>query len=61
MSPKEPRKRMETARTLAEALPYMRKFAGQTFVIKFGGHAMGDEALQRNPTKLPARFASSTI
>ena len=50
MSPKEPRdtaKRMETARTLAEALPYMRKFAGQTFVIKFGGHAMGDEALSR--------------
>ena len=32
---------IETARTLAEALPYMRQFAGQTFVIKFGGHAMG--------------------
>ena len=50
MSPKEPRdttKRMETARTLAEALPYMRRFSGQTFVIKFGGHAMGDEALSR--------------
>ncbi len=33
------------ARTLSEALPYMREFAGETFVIKFGGNAMGDEAL----------------
>jgi acetylglutamate kinase len=33
------------ARTLSEALPYMRRFAGSTFVIKYGGHAMGDEAL----------------
>ena len=32
-----------TAKTLAEALPYMRRFAGETFVIKYGGHAMGDE------------------
>ena len=30
------------AETLAEALPYMRRFAGSTFVIKYGGHAMGD-------------------
>ncbi len=35
----------DTARTLSEALPYMRKFAGQTFIIKYGGHAMGDDAL----------------
>jgi len=32
------------ARTLVEALPYMRRFAGKTFVIKYGGHAMGEEA-----------------
>jgi acetylglutamate kinase len=32
-----------TAQTLAEALPYMRRFAGETFVIKYGGHAMGEE------------------
>jgi acetylglutamate kinase len=38
---------MTTARTLAEALPYMRQFAKQTFVIKFGGHAMGDDSLAR--------------
>lgn len=30
---------------LTEALPYMRRYAGKTFVIKYGGHAMGDEAL----------------
>jgi acetylglutamate kinase len=30
---------------LSEALPYMRRYAGKTFVIKYGGHAMGDEKL----------------
>lgn len=33
---------LKTAKTLVEALPYMRKFAGSTFVVKYGGHAMGD-------------------
>ena len=33
------------ARTLSEALPYMRRHSGETFVVKFGGHAMGDEGL----------------
>ena len=32
---------------LVEALPYIRKFRGGTFVIKFGGHAMVDVALKR--------------
>lgn len=36
----------DTARTLTEALPYMHRFARQTFVIKYGGAAMGDDALQ---------------
>ncbi len=27
----------------AEALPYMRRYAGKTIVVKYGGHAMGDE------------------
>ncbi len=35
----------QTAATLIEALPYMRRFAGTTFVIKYGGHAMGSAAL----------------
>ena len=33
------------ARTLSEALPYMRRHSGQTLVIKYGGHAMGDDDL----------------
>jgi len=36
---------LEKARTLSEALPYMRTYAGKTFVIKFGGHAMGNPSL----------------
>lgn len=35
------------ARTLSEALPYMRRYAGETFVIKYGGHAMGDPDLAK--------------
>ncbi len=31
-----------TARTLSEALPYLQRYDGATVVIKFGGHAMGD-------------------
>jgi acetylglutamate kinase len=30
------------AAVLAEALPYMRRYAGHTLVLKYGGHAMGD-------------------
>src|SRR3546814_15042614 len=36
---------LRTARTLTEALPYMRRYAGKTFVIKYGGHAMVDAEL----------------
>src|ERR1035438_2550974 len=34
------------ANTLMEALPYIRRFSGKTFVIKYGGHAMADEKLK---------------
>jgi acetylglutamate kinase len=33
------------AATLAAALPYLRRYAGKTVVVKYGGHAMGEEAL----------------
>ncbi|MGH6945609.1 MAG: acetylglutamate kinase, partial [Geminicoccaceae bacterium] len=33
------------AATLIEALPFMRRFSGATFVIKYGGHAMGEASL----------------
>lgn len=32
-----------TARTLSEALPYMQRYTDAIVVIKFGGHAMGDD------------------
>ena len=36
---------LRTAQTITEALPYMRRYSGKTFVIKYGGHAMGDRSL----------------
>ena len=39
---------LRKAGTLTEALPYMRRQAGKTFVIKYGGHAMGDQDLADN-------------
>ena len=36
------------AETLTEALPYLQRYAGKTFVVKYGGHAMGDAGLQRD-------------
>ena len=36
---------------LIEALPYIQKFSGKTLVIKYGGHAMVDEALKTNFAK----------
>ncbi len=35
------------AETLVEALPYLQRYAGKTFVVKYGGHAMGDPELAR--------------
>ncbi|HAA92610.1 MAG: acetylglutamate kinase [Rhodospirillaceae bacterium] len=45
---------LEKAGILTEALPYMRRYAGKTFVIKYGGHAMGD-------AKLAAGFAHDIV
>jgi acetylglutamate kinase len=36
------------AEVLTEALPYMQRYAGQTFVVKYGGHAMGDPEAARD-------------
>ncbi|MBX9860295.1 MAG: acetylglutamate kinase [Sphingomonas sp.] len=36
------------AETLTEALPYMQRYKGATFVVKYGGHAMGDPELARD-------------
>jgi acetylglutamate kinase len=36
------------AETLTEALPYLQRYKGATFVVKYGGHAMGDPELARD-------------
>lgn len=36
-----------TAKTLAEALPYIQIYDRETVVIKYGGHAMGQEAVAK--------------
>ncbi len=36
------------AETLIEALPYLQRYAGCTFVVKYGGHAMGDPEAARD-------------
>ncbi len=41
-------KGMEKAKILIESLPYIKKFAHKTVVIKYGGHAMVDEELKKN-------------
>ena len=35
----------ERAHVLAQALPFLRRYAGATIVVKYGGHAMGEEHL----------------
>lgn len=37
---------LEKAATLAEALPWLQRFNGATVVVKYGGNAMVDDALQ---------------
>lgn len=39
---------LDKAKTLIEALPYIRNFYNKTVVIKYGGHAMVDEELKKN-------------
>lgn len=36
---------LSKAETLVDALPYLQRYAGRTFVVKYGGHAMGDPEL----------------
>ena len=36
-----------TAKTLAEALPYIQIYDRETVVIKYGGHAMGEEQVAK--------------
>ncbi len=42
------------ARVLSDALPFMQRYVGETVVVKYGGHAMGDAVLAR-------QFASDMV
>ena len=44
-SPSDLSSATEQARVLAQALPFLRRYAGATVVVKYGGHAMGEEHL----------------
>jgi acetylglutamate kinase len=41
--PIDQQKAINIAHVLTEALPYIRRFAGKTIVVKYGGNAMGDD------------------
>ncbi|HSA46008.1 MAG TPA: acetylglutamate kinase, partial [Candidatus Competibacteraceae bacterium] len=38
----------QVAHVLTESLPYIRRFAGKTMVIKYGGHAMENDELKNS-------------
>jgi acetylglutamate kinase len=42
---RDKKKLQKKAAILVEALPYLRKYAGDIFVVKYGGHAMGEPEL----------------
>ena len=44
-TPEQLARATEQARILSQALPFLRRYAGATIVVKYGGHAMGDPAL----------------
>ncbi|WP_291133484.1 acetylglutamate kinase [Erythrobacter sp.] len=39
---------LSKAEVLIEALPYFQRYAGRTFVVKYGGHAMGEPEAARD-------------
>ena len=48
MSAKSDKSTLAKAEVLIEALPYFQRYAGRTFVVKYGGHAMGDPDAARD-------------
>jgi len=53
-NPEDDAKDIDRARVLSEALPFMQRYDKRTIVVKYGGHAMGDE-------KLGAEFARDIV
>lgn len=48
MTAPDEKQMLAKAETLIEALPYFQRYAGRTFVVKYGGHAMGDPEAARD-------------
>jgi acetylglutamate kinase len=48
MTDSSDRTTLAKAEVLIEALPYFQRYAGRTFVVKYGGHAMGDPEAARD-------------
>lgn len=48
MSASDDPQMLAKAEILIEALPYFQRYAGRTFVVKYGGHAMGDPKAARD-------------
>ncbi len=53
-NPEDDARDIDRARVLSEALPFMQRYDKRTIVVKYGGHAMGDE-------KLGAEFAHDIV
>ncbi|MBT2134818.1 acetylglutamate kinase [Croceibacterium sp. LX-88] len=48
MTASQDKQMLAKAETLIEALPYFQRYAGRSFVVKYGGHAMGDPEAARD-------------
>ena len=48
MSARDDKAMLAKAEVLIEALPYFQRYAGRTFVVKYGGHAMGNPEAARD-------------
>ena len=51
----------EQAHLISQALPFMQRYDGETVVVKFGGNAMGDEALHKAFAQDIALLAQSGV
>lgn len=51
----------EQAHLISQALPYMQRYDGKTVIVKFGGNAMGDEALHKAFAQDIALLAQSGV
>ena len=48
MTASDNKQMLAKAETLIEALPYFQRYGGRSFVVKYGGHAMGDPDAARD-------------